>query len=145
MPAALLSPQRTTATALLRAWPVFAGIALLMLGNGLQGTLLGSRATLEGFGTFVTGLVMAGYFVGFIASALFTPRLIRRIGHVRCYAAFAACASVAVLVHGLLIEPIVWAAMRFVTGFCLSGVYIVSMCSACTLRAASSKVRDTRL
>ena len=33
------------------AWALLLGIALIMLGNGLQNTLLGVRATLEGFGT----------------------------------------------------------------------------------------------
>lgn len=32
-------------------WALFFGIALFMLGNGLQGTLLGLRASMEGFGT----------------------------------------------------------------------------------------------
>ena len=32
------------------------GIGFMMLGNGLQGTLLGVRATLEGFDTFTTGI-----------------------------------------------------------------------------------------
>ena len=114
------------AKAVAASWPVFAGIALLMLGNGLQGTLLGTRATLEGFGAFVTGTVMACYYAGFIASSLLTPSLVRRVGHVRCYAAFAAAASVAVLVHGLVVQPVVWGAMRGLTGFALAGIYIVS-------------------
>ncbi len=119
-------PARAAARAVSASWPIFASIALLMFGNGLQGTLLGMRATQEGFGALVTGAVMAGYYAGFIASSFGTPQLIRRIGHVRCYAAFAAAASVAVLVHGLVVEPAVWGAMRLVTGFCLAGIYIVS-------------------
>ena len=119
-------PTRLTAKAVAASWPVFAGIVLLMLGNGLQGTLLGTRATLEGFGALVTGTVMACYYAGFIASSFLTPSVVRRVGHVRCYAAFAAGASVAVLVHGLVVEPVVWAMMRGVTGFCLAGIYIVS-------------------
>jgi hypothetical protein len=33
----------------LSLWALFAGLGLLMLGNGLQGTLLGIRASLSGF------------------------------------------------------------------------------------------------
>lgn len=119
-------PARAAARAVSASWPIFASIALLMFGNGLQGTLLGVRATQEGFGALVTGSVMAGYYAGFIASSFGTPLLIRRIGHVRCYAAFAAAASVAVLIHGLVVEPLAWGAMRVVTGYCLAGIYIVS-------------------
>ena len=35
--------------ALRSTWALFLGIALIMLCNGLQGTLLGLRAGLEGF------------------------------------------------------------------------------------------------
>lgn len=119
-------PARATVRAVAASWPVFAGITMLMVGNGLQGTLLGVRATLEDFGALVTGSVMACYYAGFIASSFGAPRLIRRVGHVRCYAAFAATASVAVLVQGLVVEPVVWGLMRGITGFCLAGIYIVS-------------------
>lgn len=128
MPAPLVQPlpAGTTARAIATSWAVFAGITMLMVGNGLQGTLLGIRATLEDFGALVTGAIMACYYVGFIASSLASPLLIRRVGHVRSYAAFSAAASVAILVHGLVPEPLIWAMMRGVTGFCLAGIYIVS-------------------
>ena len=32
-------------------WPLLLGIMLLMVGNGVQGTLLGIRGALEGFST----------------------------------------------------------------------------------------------
>ena len=32
---------------------------MITLGNGLQGTLLGVRASMEGFPTTITGLVMS--------------------------------------------------------------------------------------
>jgi hypothetical protein len=41
-------------------WALFLGIALMMLGNGLQGSLLAIRAPLEGFPTTVTGILMSG-------------------------------------------------------------------------------------
>ena len=50
-------------------WALLLGIALMMLGNGLQGSLLGIRAALEGFATTATGIVMSGYFAGFLAGA----------------------------------------------------------------------------
>ncbi|RPI61102.1 MAG: hypothetical protein EHM50_06260, partial [Lysobacterales bacterium] len=46
------------------------GMALLMLGAGLQATLLGVRATIEGLPTFVTGAVMAAYYVGFVIGSI---------------------------------------------------------------------------
>src|SRR3977135_4255202 len=101
-------------------------MALLMLGAGLQGTLLGLRATIEGFPTPVTGLVMSCYYVGYLLGTLIAPRLLRRIGHVRVFAAFAALASVAALVHASWVHPLPWGAMRLVSGLCFAGIYVVA-------------------
>lgn len=114
---------------LLTAWSVWAlllGMGMLMLGNGMQGTLLGLRASDEGFSGTVTGLVMSGYFAGFLGGAFLSPLIIRRVGHVRVFAAMASLASVAILVHAMVVTPGVWAAMRILTGFAYSGLFIVA-------------------
>lgn len=107
-------------------WALLFGMGLVMLGNGLQASLLGLRANLEGFPTFVTGIVMSGYFVGFVLGSQVTPRLLRRVGHIRVFAALASLASSAVLLHPLLPEPVAWGVMRIVTGFAYAGLYIVA-------------------
>lgn len=107
-------------------WALLLGIGLLMLGNGLQGSLLGVRAAQEGFGSSLTGLVMSGFFVGFLLGSTWTPRAVRRVGHIRVFAALAAIASVAILIHALLVHPAVWAVMRFVTGLCFAGIFVVA-------------------
>lgn len=104
---------------------LFFGIALMMAGNGLQGSLLGLRASLEGFDTNVLGFVMSGYFVGFMAGSLYAPGVVAKVGHIRVFAALASLASISILVHSIFIDPWVWGAMRIVTGFCYAGLYIV--------------------
>lgn len=106
-------------------WPLFFGIGLLMLGNGLQGTLLGWRASLEDFSTLTTGLIMTGYYVGFMLGSTLTSVSIREVGHIRVFAALASMASTAILVQSVFVEPWVWVLMRLVTGFCYAGLYIV--------------------
>jgi len=107
-------------------WALFLGLGLIMLGNGLQGTLLGIRATLEGFDTSVTGLIMSGYFIGLIIGCHMVPRMIANVGHVRVFGALASVASASILVHGLWVDPFLWWAMRLVTGFSYAGLYIVT-------------------
>jgi len=111
---------------ILSAWALLLGMGMLMLGNGLQGSLLGLRAVSEGFGTTITGLVMTGYFVGFLAGSTLTPRIVKNVGHVRVFSALASLASVAILIHVAAVEPLTWAAMRFMTGFAYAGLYIVA-------------------
>lgn len=107
-------------------WTLFFALALIMVGNGLQGSLLGVRAMVEGFSTAQTGLVMSAYYGGFLIASVIMPRLIADVGHIRVFAAFASIASTSVLVHALYPTPLVWLFMRFLTGFALAGLYVVS-------------------
>ncbi|TLZ12906.1 MAG: MFS transporter [Gammaproteobacteria bacterium] len=111
---------------LLATWPLLLGMGILMLGAGLQATILGLRATLEGFPTPVTGLVMSCYYVGYLLGTQIAPRALRRVGHVRAFAALAALASVASLVHASWVHPLPWALMRLVSGLCFAGIYVVA-------------------
>ena len=108
-----------------RAWPFFAGAALIMVAHGLQGTLIALRSVIEGFPTAATGVVMSGYFVGMLAGSTLSPALVRQVGHVRVFAALASLASVSILMHALFVEVVFWTAMRVVTGFCYAGMYVV--------------------
>lgn len=71
------------------------GVALLLLGHGLLNTLLTLRGVAEGYSTGMIGLLMSGYFAGFLIGTWLAPSLIRRIGHIRTFAFYAALAAVA--------------------------------------------------
>jgi MFS family permease len=101
-------------------------MGVLMLGAGLQGTLLGLRATLEGFPALLTGTIMSCYYVGYVLGTVIVLPLVRQIGHIRVFAALAAVASMAILVQGSFVNPLVWAAMRLVSGLCFAGIYVVA-------------------
>ncbi len=118
--------RNPTLTAAVANWPLLAGMALLMVGNGLLVSLLGVRAANEGFANLVTGLVMSGYFAGFFAGTWLTPRIIETVGHVRVFAALASIASIAALVHSLWVDPVSWIAMRALAGFSFAGLYVVA-------------------
>ena len=108
------------------SWALFTGVGFIMLANGLQGTLLGLRATLEGFPTTVTGIMMSAYFVGILGGSMTTPHLVRRVGHIRVFGALASLASISILVHGLFVNPTTWILMRLITGFSYAGLFVVS-------------------
>lgn len=52
------------------SWPLLLGMLLLMLGNGLQGSLLGVRGSTLGFSSVEMSLVMSAYFAGFLILSL---------------------------------------------------------------------------
>jgi MFS family permease len=101
------------------------GAGILLLGNGLQGLLLPIRATIEAFSTQSIGLIGSAYPVGFVFSCLYTPHVVKRVGHIRSFAVFAAIAAVVVLLYGLVVHPAVWIALRVVSGFSFAGLFMV--------------------
>ncbi len=113
-------------TAIRSCWALFVGIGLMMLGNGLQGTLLGLRASLEGFSNTTIGMVMTGYFLGFAFGSVLVPKMLSNVGHVRVFAALVSLASASVLLHPVFLEPVPWMAMRLLTGFAYAGMYVVA-------------------
>ncbi|MDO7634338.1 MAG: MFS transporter [Porticoccaceae bacterium] len=110
----------------MRLWPLFAGLALIGLAIGVQGSLLGIRAELEEFNDYLIGLLMSCYYAGFLAGSRLAPGMIERVGHIRIFAALSAVASVTILIHSLYVEPWAWALMRLFTGFAFSTIYVVS-------------------
>jgi MFS family permease len=111
---------------LARTSALLLGMAVLMLGAGLQATLLGVRATLEGFPTAVTGAVMAAYYVGYIGGSLAAPGLVRRVGHIRVFAALTSVAAATILTQSIFVGPWIWALLRVVSGCCFAGIYVVA-------------------
>ena len=109
-----------------RSWALLLGMMLLMVGNGLQGTLLGVRGGIEGFSTFEMSIVMSAYFAGFLGGSRVAPEMIRRVGHVRVFAALASFISAILILYPAFAHPVAWALGRVVIGFCFSGVYVTA-------------------
>lgn len=132
MPAAVdHAPERSDAVSEMeldarRIWSLFVAMALVMLGNGLQGSLIGVRTQIEGFPSAVTGVVMAAYFAGFLGGSFLVPKFVAAVGHIRVFAALASAASTAALIHSIAVEPVTWALMRLLTGVCFAGLYVVA-------------------
>jgi MFS family permease len=110
----------------LAAWPLLLSILLLMVGSGLQGALLGVRAERAAFNSTVTGLVLGLYYLGYVAGSAWVPAMVRAVGHIRVFASLASLASATVVIHGVWVSPIPWMFLRFITGVCVAGLFIVS-------------------
>ena len=108
------------------SWPLLLGVMLLMVGNGIQGTLLGIRGAIEGFSTFEISLVMSAYFAGFLVGSQLAPAMIRAVGHVRVFAALGSLISAVLVIYPVAADWMVWTALRVLIGFCFSGIYITA-------------------
>ena len=108
------------------AWALLLGMGLLMVGNGMQSTLLGVRGQIENFGTFEMSVVISAYFIGFLGGSRMAPNLIRRVGHVRVFAALASLISAVMILYPTLVNPWVWVLGRILIGFCFSAVFVTA-------------------
>lgn len=108
------------------SWALLLGMMLLLLGNGLQGTLLGIRGALEGFPASTMAWVMSAYYLGFLFGTRRVASMIRRVGHVRVFSALASLVSAAFILYAVEPSPPLWIALRLLVGFCFAGLYVVA-------------------
>ncbi len=103
--------------------PLLTAAGILLAGNGLQGTMIALRGAEEGFSTGQIGFMGTCYFAGFILACFATPRMLAAVGHIRTFAALAATAASGTLAIALWLGPYPWMVIRFVMGFCFSGLF----------------------
>ena len=104
---------------------LFVSLALLVTGSTLLGTLSAVRMGLEGMPATTIGLVMAGHAIGFVTGTIYAVSVIRRVGHIRAFAAFAAMACAVTLAHPLHVDAALWFGLRVVLGFSVAGMLMV--------------------
>lgn len=108
------------------SWALLLGMFFLQIGNGLQGSLIGVRGTIEGFSVFEMSLMGSAYFLGFLGGSTLALKFIARVGHVRVFAALASLISAAVICYPIIADPWAWMGLRVVIGFSFSGVYVTA-------------------
>lgn len=100
-------------------------IAILLVGHGLQLTLLPLHASNLGWSTAQIGYTASAYFVGFVVGCLTIPKLVSRVGHIRVFAVLSAIAAAVLLLMGVFEVFWVWLAARFMTGWAIAGLYMI--------------------
>ena len=108
------------------AWALLLGMFLLMVGNGLQGSLMGIRGGIEGFSTSELSIITSAYFAGFLFGSRLTPEMIRRVGHIRVFAALGSLISAVLILYPTITEAWAWILLRVLFGFSFSGVYVTA-------------------
>lgn len=105
--------------------PLLATAGILIGGNGLQGTFIALRGLAEGFSPSTIGLISAGYSLGFAIGCIYVTSLLRKIGHIRAFAAMAAISSAASISMALVTHPLFWLLMRFIIGIAVAGLFAI--------------------
>ena len=108
-----------------RVTALLIAMAILLIGHGLQLTLLPVHALFLGWSSTRIGLTGSFYFVGFVTGCMLVPGVVSRVGHVRSFMVMSAGATVALLAAGLLVNFWAWLLFRFMTGVALAGFYMI--------------------
>lgn len=101
---------------------LFLAVFFLLLGNSLLSTLLILRGVAEGFSGKFLGILTSVYFLGAFVATMMASRMIKRMGHIRCFTFCTAMLSCCCLAYVLFISPYTWLVIRFLTGF---GVFVM--------------------
>ncbi|BBO73239.1 MFS transporter [Desulfosarcina widdelii] len=107
---------------------------IFLVGNGLLNTLVSVRMTVEGFATTTIGVILSSHFTGLLIGSFVCQRLIRKVGHIRAFAVFAALTTSTILLYGMYIAPWFWCLLRFSNGITIFGLFVVieSWLNECT-------------
>jgi len=110
--------------AILPVRSLYTAIFMLMAGSGFLSTLISLQLEAAGTTPILIGLVATSYFVGLTVGSLRVSRLIRRVGHIRAFTTFVSVFSASTLTYAVYQDTGLWAALRFIDGFCMAGVFV---------------------
>lgn len=105
--------------------PLLLTCSILLGGNGLQGSLVALKAEQVGFSPTLVGLTGTAYFAGYLVGCMLAPKLIQAVGHIRVFAALSSISAAMMLALVLIIDPVAWLVIRFITGVALCGIFTV--------------------
>ena len=105
---------------------VILATAFTAAGNGMMATFVPIRLDLAGTGSDAVGVVVTAYAIGMLLGCLLSGHLIRSVGHIRAFAAFAATGTIATLLMASWVTVPVWTVLRVAGGFCTTAMFITS-------------------
>ena len=104
---------------------LFLSITFLAIGYGIMITYIGVYIKQAGVSSFSIGLINSAFFLGAIASSIFSQKIISTIGHIRSFASFAALMVIAFLLHSVYLNEFFWGFLRLISGFSFYALLII--------------------
>lgn len=97
----------------------------MLTAGGIASYLLPLRAVAEGWSTFTVSMIATGYAIAFTAACIITPRLVKRVGHVRVFGVLTTLMAMSLILHTLIVDPVAWVFIRAMAGFSIAGGYMI--------------------
>lgn len=97
----------------------------MLTAGGMASYLLPLRAVAEGWTTFMVSMIATGYAIAFTSACIITPRLVKRVGHVRVFGVLTTLMAMSLILHALVVHPVAWVLIRAMAGFSIAGGYMI--------------------
>lgn len=104
---------------------LFLSAFLMFAAIGLTNLIIPLRAGAEGWTAGTIGLIGMAQAIAFTAACFLMPMQIRRVGHIRTFAAIQTLLAASIMLHGLIVTPWAWAFFRIIAGLAAAGSYMV--------------------
>lgn len=104
---------------------LFFSLAILLVGHGLQLSLMPLRAEALGWTSTQVGWTSALYFAGFLLGCFTIPYFVKAVGHVRVFTVLTSTMTAALLGLSLTDGLVQWLFLRSLTGWSITGIYLV--------------------
>lgn len=105
---------------------VIVATAFTAAGNGMMSTFVPVRLDLAGIGQDAVGMVVTAYAVGLLLGCVLSGHAMRRVGHVRAFATFAATGTISALLMSAWVTPAAWIVLRIAGGFCTTAMFLAT-------------------
>lgn len=105
---------------------IITSVAIMQGANGVLGTLLPLTMSNADFSAKAVGFVTAGYAGGYLIGCMIVPGFVRRVGHIRVFAASAALLSVCSLAFFIQVDTGLWLGLRLLMGIGMAALNTVS-------------------
>ena len=100
-------------------------LILMMLGSGLFNTFTSIRLEMAGYSTEAIGAVTSALYMGVVIGSLRLSQWISKIGHIHALILFASISACLALTQAIWIDAYFWSLIRFFSGICMAGIFIV--------------------
>ena len=102
----------------------FAGTLITCCAYGLLSSTLAVRLAENGSNTFSAGIILAFYYIGYIAAALSAYKIVNQVGHIRAFSTYISLFSAIALLHFFSPNLIYWGVLRFLEGYCIGSAFL---------------------
>jgi MFS family permease len=102
-----------------------ASLIFFVISSGYFTTFISLRMADLGIDGSIIGYIHSAFYAGYLLGSAKVEKFIRRVGHIRSFAAFSGLNLLALMLQGIFTEWHLWVILRFLSGISMASLYVV--------------------